>query len=113
MEGFECQAEKLSLTPKAMGNHVMFKQGKQRAEKIRAVFQEGFSLELGGGWRRVTRVLLWVPLVRVDGWPGPQSGPRTGPSCRRDSRPTPQLWQAVTWSCCAKCTATPSPTFSG
>lgn len=34
MEGFECQAEKLSLTPKAMGNHVMFKQGKQRAEKI-------------------------------------------------------------------------------
>lgn len=34
MEGFECQAKKLSLTPKAMGNHVMFKQCKQRAEKI-------------------------------------------------------------------------------
>lgn len=61
----------------------------------------------------MTRVLLWVPLVRVDGQPGPQSGPRTGPSCRRDSRPIPQLWQAATWSCCAKCTVTPSPTFSG
>lgn len=34
MKGSECEAEKLSWTPKAMGSHGRFKRGKQKTDKV-------------------------------------------------------------------------------
>lgn len=74
-------------------------------------FLAGVHLEFS--WQLCLFMHLYFSLCACPAAVPSQSAPRTGPSCRRGSPPTPRPWWAAMPSSSARSTAMPSPTSSG